>query len=150
AGRAGRAERRGEVLIQTHHPEHPLLTHLVREGYASFAQALLAERRAAGLPPYAAMALLRAEAVARAAPLAFLEAARRKLAPACGRQVQLLGPTPAPMERRAGRYRAQLLLIAAQRALLQQALATALPALYAFKQARRVRWSLDVDPAETF
>ncbi|HKT31369.1 MAG TPA: primosomal protein N', partial [Gammaproteobacteria bacterium] len=113
AGRAGRAVRRGEVLIQTHHPEHPLLTHLVREGYASFAQALLAERRAAGLPPYAAMALLRAEAVARAAPLAFLDAARRKLAPACGRQVQLLGPAPAPMERRAGRYRAQLLLIAA-------------------------------------
>lgn len=149
AGRAGRAERRGEVLIQTHHPEHPLLTHLVREGYASFAQALLAERRAAGLPPYAAMALLRAEAVARAAPLAFLEAARRKLAPACGRQVQLLGPAPAPMERRAGRYRAQLLLIAAQRALLQQALATALPALYSLKPARRVRWSLDVDPAET-
>ncbi|HKV96441.1 MAG TPA: primosomal protein N' [Gammaproteobacteria bacterium] len=149
AGRAGRAARHGEVLIQTHHPDHPLLTHLVREGYASFAQALLAERRAAGLPPYAAMALLRAEAVARAAPMAFLEAARRKLAPACGRQVQLLGPAPAPMERRAGRYRAQLLLIAAQRALLQQALATALPALYALKQARRVRWSLDVDPAET-
>ncbi|MDE2272608.1 MAG: primosomal protein N' [Gammaproteobacteria bacterium] len=149
AGRAGRAERRGEVLIQTHHPYHPLLTHLVREGYASFAQALLTERRAAGLPPYAAMALLRAEAVTRAAPMAFLDAARRKLAPACGRQVQLLGPAPAPMERRAGRYRAHLLLIAAQRALLQQALATALPALYELKLVRRVRWSVDVDPAET-
>lgn len=150
AGRAGRAERRGEVLIQTHHPEHPLLKHLVREGYASFAQAALAERRAAGLPPYAAMALLRAEATAHPAPLAFLEAARRKLIPACGRQVQLLGPAPAPMERRAGYYRAQLLLIAAQRAHLQQALATALPTLYELKQARRVRWSLDVDPAEIY
>ena len=150
AGRAGRAERPGEVLIQTHHPEHPLLNRLVREGYASFAAAELAERRAAGLPPFAAMALLRAEAVHRPAPLAFLEAARHKLAPACGRQVELLGPAPAPMERRAGRYRAQLLLLAAQRALLQQALATALPALYKLPQARRVRWSLDVDPVETY
>lgn len=150
AGRAGRAERAGEVLVQTHHPEHPLLNRLVHEGYASFATAALAERRAAGLPPFAAMALLRAQAVTRAAPMAFLEAARRELAPACGRQVQLLGPAPAPMERRAGRFRAQLLLLAAQRALLQQALSTALPTLYALKQARRVRWSLDVDPAETF
>ena len=150
AGRAGRAEHPGEVLIQTHHPEHPLLNRLVREGYASFAAAALTERRAAGLPPFAAMALLRAEASARSAPLAFLEAARQKLTPACGRQVQLLGPAPASMERRAGRYRAQLLLLAAQRALLQQALATALPALYELRQARRVRWSLDVDPAETY
>ena len=150
AGRAGRAELPGEVLIQTHHPEHPLLNHLVREGYASFAAAALSERRAAGLPPFAAMALLRAEAPARSAPLAFLEAARQKLAPACGQQVQLLGPAPASMERRAGRYRAQLLLLAAQRALLQQALATALPALHALRQARRVRWSLDVDPVETY
>ncbi|MGH8413513.1 MAG: primosomal protein N' [Gammaproteobacteria bacterium] len=150
AGRAGRAERPGEVLIQTYHPEHPLLTHLVREGYASFATAALTERRMAGLPPYAAMALLRAEAAAKAPPQAFLEAARIKLAPACGQQVQLLGPAPAPMERRAGRYRAHLLMLSNQRALLQQALATTLPVLDALKQARRVRWSLDVDPADTF
>ncbi|MGA9852943.1 MAG: primosomal protein N' [Gammaproteobacteria bacterium] len=150
AGRAGRADRPGEVLIQTHHPEHPLLTHLVREGYASFAAAALTERCMAGLPPYAAMALLRAEAAAKASPQAFLEAARAKLTPACGRQVQLLGPAPAPMERRAGRYRAQLLMLSNQRALLQQALATALPALDELKQARHVRWSIDIDPAETY
>ncbi|MGH8378561.1 MAG: primosomal protein N' [Gammaproteobacteria bacterium] len=150
AGRAGRAERPGEVLIQTYHPQHPLLTHLVREGYASFATAALMERRAAGLPPYAAMALLRAEAATKAPPQAFLNAARIKLAPACGQQVQLLGPAPAPMERRAGRYRAHLLMLSSQRALLQQALATTLSALDTLKQARRVRWSLDVDPADTF
>ena len=150
AGRSGRAERPGEVLIQTYHPDHPLLTHLVREGYASFAAIALAERGVAGLPPCAAMALLRAEASAANPPRIFLEAAKSALAPHCGRQVQLLGPAPAPMERRAGRYRAQLLLLASQRALLQQALATALPALEALKEARRVRWSLDVDPAETY
>lgn len=148
AGRAGRAERPGEVLIQTHHPDHPLLTHLVSEGYASFAAAALDERRALGLPPYAALALLRAEAPAADAPREFLEDAKTRLAPACGRQVALLGPVPAPMERRAGRYRWQLLLQASRRQALQTALAAALPELAALKAARRVRWSLDVDPVE--
>lgn len=150
AGRAGRASRPGEVLIQTHHPDHPLLTHLVRDGYASFAAAALTERRIAELPPFAAMALLRAEAPTAAPPNAFLEAARLQLTPACGRQVRLFGPVPAPMERRAGRYRAQLILLATQRALLQQALATTLPALIGLRAARRVRWSIDIDPMETY
>jgi primosomal protein N' (replication factor Y) len=96
------------------------------------------------------MAMLRAEATAAAAPRIFLEAAKSALAPHCGQQVQILGPAPAPMERRAGRYRAQLLLLSTQRALLQQALVTALPALEGLKDTRRVRWSLDVDPVETY
>ncbi|HEX5339511.1 MAG TPA: primosomal protein N' [Gammaproteobacteria bacterium] len=150
AGRAGRAERPGEVMIQTHHPAHPLLTHLVREGYASFADAALEDRRMAGLPPFAAMALLRAEAPSAAAPQAFLDAARTLLSAACGRQVEVLGPVPAPMARRAGRYRAQLMLLAARRPPLQTGLAEALPQLQSLQQARRVRWSIDVDPAETY
>ncbi|MGH8280321.1 MAG: primosomal protein N' [Gammaproteobacteria bacterium] len=149
AGRAGRAARPGEVLIQTHHPDHPMLVQLLHAGYASFAQRLLAERQHAGLPPCAAMALLRAEASACSVPLAFLHAARTQLAPACGRQVQLLGPAPAPMERRAGRFRAQLMLLSAQRGLLQRALGTALPRIAALRNARHVRWSVDVDPVET-
>jgi len=146
AGRAGRADKPGEVLIQTHQPDHPLLQHLVREGYGSFADAALAERRLAGLPPYAALALLRAEAPTSAAPTAFLEAARERLAHRRGSQVVLLGPAPAPMEKRAGRYRANLLLQAAQRAPLQNLLAAALPELDELKSARKVRWSIDVDP----
>ena len=146
AGRAGRADRPGEVLIQTHQPDHPLLQHLVREGYGSFAQAALAERRLAGLPPYAAQALLRAESPASGPPAAFLEAARDRLAAQRASAVALLGPAPAPMERRAGRYRANLLLQASQRAPLQKLLAVTLPELSELKQARKVRWSIDVDP----
>jgi primosomal protein N' (replication factor Y) len=148
AGRAGRAERPGEVLIQTHQPDHPLLRHLVREGYGSFATAALEERRQAALPPYAALVLLRAEAPAAEAPRVFLEAARDMLAARLrtGTGVNLLGPAAAPMERRAGRYRAHLLLQAGQRAPLQRLLAGALPELGALKEARRVRWSVDVDP----
>ncbi|HEV2333029.1 MAG TPA: primosomal protein N' [Gammaproteobacteria bacterium] len=148
AGRAGRAERPGEVLIQTHQPDHPLLRHLVREGYGSFAQAALEERKLANLPPYAALALLRAEAPGEGASVAFLEAVRELLARQLGPrpEASLLGPAPAPMERRAGRYRAHLLLQSSQRAPLQRLLAAALPEIGGLKQARRVRWSVDIDP----
>jgi len=146
AGRAGRAERPGEVLIQTHHPEHPLLQTLIHQGYGAFAEAALAEREAAGLPPSRALALLRAEAPGAEAPHAFLEAAR---AAAPATTVELLGPLPAPMERRAGRYRAQLMLQADRRRDLHGLLDTWLPGLAHLPQTRRVRWSVDVDPVET-
>ncbi|MFP4244578.1 MAG: primosomal protein N' [Ectothiorhodospira sp.] len=147
AGRAGRATRPGEVLIQTHQPDHPLLTLLLRSGYAAFARAALAERREARLPPYAALALLRAEATDPEAPGTFLEAARTHLEAHAAPEVQVWGPAPAPMERRAGRHRAQLLIHAPGRRPLQATLA-ALPGLADLPQARRVRWSIDVDPMD--
>lgn len=146
AGRAGRAERPGEVVIQTHHPEHPLLQTLIHHGYGAFAAAALAERAAAGLPPARALALIRAEAPGAEPPRAFLEAARAA-APASA--VELLGPLPAPMERRAGRYRAQLMLQADRRRDLHALLDAWLPGLARLPEARRVRWSVDVDPVET-
>lgn len=150
AGRAGRAEKPGEVIIQTHHPDHPLLQLLVERGYGAFAEAALAERQMAQLPPYAYLALLRAEAPDAAAPQAFLEDAQ-VLAEQCGEPgVALLGPVPAPMERRAGRYRAQLLLQSQSRAALHHLLGQWLPLLEASKAGRKVRWSLDVDPMEMF
>src|SRR5690606_2320540 len=147
-GRAGRAVRPGGAVIQTHHPDHPLLHTLLRDGYAALARELLDERRQLALPPYASLALLRAEATAAEAPLAFLEEARQQAAALALPGVELLGPIPAPMERRAGRYRAHLLLQAARRPSLQQLLERWVPELGALKSSRRVRWSLDVDPME--
>lgn len=148
AGRAGRAERPGEVLIQTHHPDHPLLQQLVDAGYPAFAQAALAEREAAGLPPYSNLALLRAEATDAQAPEQFLSAARDAATLSTG--VEFWGPVPSPMERRAGRIRAQLLLVARDRKSLHQLLAGWVPRLHELKSARKVRWSLDVDPIDLF
>ncbi len=148
AGRAGRAERPGEVLIQTHHPEHPLLQLLLREGYSRFARESLAERQAAGLPPYSHLALLRAEAVDAGPPRNFLQEAREWGERVSSPQVMLMGPVPAPMERRAGRYRAQLLLQAPDRRSLHALLDALVPQLSSLPSARRVRWSLDVDPQE--
>ncbi|MDY0064882.1 MAG: primosomal protein N' [Steroidobacteraceae bacterium] len=150
AGRAGRAERPGEVLIQTEYPDHPLLSLLLTGGYEAFAEGALNERRQSGWPPYARIALLRAEASRPGAAMSFLKAAHR-LADDCDRGgVRLLGPAPAPMERRAGLHRAQLLLQADSHAPLQRFLGAWLPRIEALDPARRVRWSVDVDAAELF
>lgn len=150
AGRAGRAERPGEVLIQTQFPEHPLLAQLVGGGYDAFAVAALEERRQARWPPFARIAVLRAEAARREAPLEFLDRARTVAISLAGRDVEVLGPAAAPMERRAGHYRAQLLLHAASHAPLQRLFARWVPALEVLPEARKARWSLDVDPLELF
>ncbi|MGH8273632.1 MAG: replication restart helicase PriA, partial [Gammaproteobacteria bacterium] len=146
AGRAGRGEQPGEVLIQTRHPDHPLLAELLRHGYAGFAERALAEREAANLPPYGSLALLRAEATQETHPRDFLTQAAERFAKI--RDVHCLGPAPAPMLRRAGRYRYQILLEARERPQLQTALTHALPDIMALDSARRVRVSLDVDPAD--
>ncbi len=150
AGRAGRAERRGEVLIQTEYPEHPLLAQLVTGGYDAFASAALDERRQARWPPFARIAVLRAEAARREAPIAFLDRARELAESLAANGLEVLGPAAAPMERRAGRYRAQLLLHAPSHTPLQRLFARWLPAVEELPEARRVRWSLDVDPLELF
>ncbi len=150
AGRAGRADKPGEVIIQTHHPDHPLLRQLVEQGYPAFAEAALRERQDTLLPPYASMALLRAEATDAEHPWLFLETARQLAEPRVSDSLQLWGPVAAPMERRAGRYRAQLLLQTGNRSELQQLLKHWIPQLETLKQARRVRWSIDVDPVDMF
>jgi primosomal protein N' (replication factor Y) len=152
AGRAGRGAKPGRVLIQTRYPEHPLLQTLVHQGYDAFADAALAERREAQWPPYSFQALLRAEATDIEAPQAFLSEVYALAAPYAGsdagHRVELWGPVPAPMTRRAGRYRAHLLLQAEQRTPLHTLIGWLLPQIRALKLARKVRWSLDVDPQD--
>jgi primosomal protein N' (replication factor Y) len=150
SGRAGRAEKAGEVYIQTHHPQHVLLTRLIRDGYRAFAEAALAERRETGLPPFGHLALLRAESPHAASASAFLEQAAALLRDDLPDGVELWGPVPAPMEKRAGRVRAQLLLQARDRRALHALLHGWVPQLDTLPGARKARWSLDVDPYDLF
>jgi primosomal protein N' (replication factor Y) len=150
AGRAGRHERPGEVLIQTCHPEHPLLQLLITQGYPAFARAALAERRTAQLPPVTSLALLRAEAPAADTAMGFLEFVQQRIQATGLPGVDVWGPVPATMERRAGRFRAQLLLQSRQRGELQRLLGILVRQLEQSKEARQVRWSVDVDPVDTY
>lgn len=150
AGRAGRAALAGEVLVQTHVPQHALFQYLVQHDYRAFADYALRERRAANYPPYTHLALLRAEATNIAAPLAFLRAAHAKATALAQAGVDIMDPVPAPMERRAGRYRAQLLLQAGERAALHAVLTPWLVECEQLREATRVRWSIDIDPLNLY
>ena len=148
AGRAGRALKPGQVWLQTHHPDHPLLRTLLGHGYAEAAQRLLSERREAGLPPFAHLALLRADAPRQDQVDEFLRAAAESAVAPEG--VSLLGPMPAPMPRRAGLQRGQLLLSADERAHLHAFLPDWIAKVRTLREARRVRWSFDVDPVDLY
>ena len=146
SGRAGRAEHPGEVLIQTDFPGHPLYAEVASHDFDRFATDALDERKLAGFPPFAHMALLRAESKRAGEATQFLKDAA-SLAKRLGEGVEVFDPVPAPLERKAGFERAQLLVRAATRAALQPFLHRWRAEL-AQKGERRVRWSLDVDPQE--
>lgn len=147
AGRAGRADKAGRVLVQTHYPDHAFIVDLVRTGYHDFARKLLDERRVTGAPPFAHFALLRADARTMADAEQVLLAIREAIA-AQKHAVQILGPFPAPLSRRAGLFRAQLLLNAPLRAPLHRAVQAAVNFAEQLPAARRLKWSVDIDPLD--
>ncbi|MFI3189920.1 primosomal protein N' [Crenothrix sp. D3] len=150
SGRAGRAEKAGKVIMQTRQPDHPLLTTLIQHGYQRFAISALAERNAAGLPPFSYQALVNAQARDVELPATFLQAVIELAAQTPQHNVLLLGPVAAPMAKRAGFHRYQLLLQSNQRSDLQALLTTLIPAVAKLKIAAKVRWSLDVDPVDLY
>ena len=145
AGRAGRSDKPGTVILQTLHPEHPALDLLLSKGYEDYARWLLEERRLAGLPPAGYQALLRAEAHDRDSVERFLREAAA-LFPAGG--TRLFGPMPAIMERLGGRSRMYLVLQAASRGELHGQIDPWLPRLRELKSGRKARWAIDLDPQE--
>lgn len=170
AGRAGRESKPGRVIIQTHQPQHPLINSLIHNSYHQYAKEILEERRASALPPFSHLALIRAEAGDLAQAEDLLAEIRRQLeaqnlgqglrqglgenvginsAQISGAStVKMFGPLPAPMAKRAGRYRAQLLLQAQQRGPLHRYLQTICQLTERLPLAKKVRWSIDVDPAD--
>jgi len=151
AGRAGRAGKHGEVLLQTHHPEHPLLHTLLHQGYDAFAQQALSERKSVFLPPFTSHALFRADDQDNQQAALFLQQLRNLLeaSPLKDEHLWIMGPVPALQAKRSGRYRWQLLLQHPSRAVLQRVLKSSLPLIGTLPQARKVKWSLDIDPSES-
>lgn len=149
SGRAGRAEKPGKVFIQTHHPDHPLLHQLLRESYHDFASSILKEREDAKLPPHVFFALFRAESFDMQHATTFLQQIKN-LPGNVSEHIRILGPIPAPMPRRAGKHRVQLLIQSQHRPVLHQFLKNLLPEIEKFPSKHRVHWSLDVDPVEMY
>jgi primosomal protein N' (replication factor Y) len=148
AGRAGRAELKGEVLIQTQYPDHPLYGALVAHDYPSYAATLLKEREQAGFPPYAYQAMLRAEAPDMADAIAFLTAARALPVTEEFRDIALYDPVPMHLSRLANLERGQLLAESPSRPALQAFLPRWREAIEGIKAPAKLRWHLEVDPLE--
>lgn len=150
SGRAGRAKKPGTVIIQTRHPNHPLLVSLINRGYPGFAADALAERKRIGLPPFSYQALFRAESTDRNHPLIFLQSIKKTTETPNFHGVEILGPVPAPMTKRIGRYRYQLLFQTPHRSTLHTHLKQIVPKLADFSGFRRIKWSIDIDPVDLF
>ncbi|EOS94663.1 primosomal protein N' [Erwinia tracheiphila] len=150
AGRAGRAGKQGEVLLQTHHPDHPLLQTLLHQGYDAFAQQALTERKTVFLPPFTSHALFRSDDHDNQQAPLFLQQLRNLLetSPLKDDAFWLMGPIPAIQPKRSGRYRWQLLLQHPSRGHLQRLIKLTLPLMSTLPQAKKVKWTLDVDPTE--
>lgn len=151
AGRAGRREQAGTVLIQTHRPDHPLFSLLIDQGITVFRQEELHLRKAAGLPPYSSIALVRASSRRPHAARELLAALDRALGERWNRDAgEWLGPVSAPLEKKAGRYRFQMLLQSGQRARLHTICAQSRQLLQQLDPRNKVRWSIDIDPIDLY
>ena len=151
SGRAGRRETRGAVLVQTAHPEDPAFARLREHNFAGFAKEALVERQTAGYPPYVRFALMRAESTQSGAAIRFLQSAALAGENLASRSaVEIMMPVPSPMERRAGRFRAQLLVRSKDERRFHRFLEDWVQGIEASRTAARVRWSLDVDPQEMY
>lgn len=147
-GRAGRAHLAGEVLIQTEHPEHPLYRCLIAHDFDRFAARELDDRKQAGFPPHTFQVMLRADAPAREDAQQFLAHARSLALEMAPEGLRVFDPVPMRLTRLARRERAQLLIEADERALLQGFVAAWVQVLRAQRTPRALRWQLDIDPLE--
>jgi primosomal protein N' (replication factor Y) len=152
AGRAGRRDKVGDVYIQTAFVDHPFFRFVRTHDFHGFAASLLEERASAGFPPKGHFAVIRAESTHQAKALQFLRIVHGVIKPLTG--VKKMDAVPAPMERRAGRYRAQLLISASTRSALHGTLEQWLEKMDSDtklkKLAASVRWSLDIYPIDLF
>jgi len=147
AGRAGREDSGGRVLLQTHYPDSELFRELRAESYVAAAERMLGERRTAGLPPAAQLVMLRADAPVEKEAEAFLAQLRRQL-PSLPAGCQLIGPLPSSLPRRAGRFRWQLWCISRDRRAMQQALRALVATAENLRRPRQLNWFVDVDPVD--
>ena len=148
AGRAGRAGLPGRVILQTHHPDHPALQAMLQQDYREQAAGLLAERQAAGLPPAGQILLLRSDCGDPEAGEQFLRQLRQQAEPQLPPGCTLIGPLPSPMQRRAGKFRSQLLLTAADRSSARTAAATLVNLAQQLPARGGLNWSIDIDPQD--
>jgi len=148
SGRAGRAERPGKVILQTHQPQHPLLQCLLSEGYTHFSEKILNVRQQSTLPPYSHLTLLRAQSASAKLTQHFLSTIKAELIKSRIADIHYLGPVPAPIEKKAGKFRGQLLIKSSTRQPMKSILPILSNLMETLKKPAGLQYSLDVDPLD--
>lgn len=148
AGRCGRENKPGHVIIQTRNPDHPSLQQLIREGYQAFCQSALQERQQANLPPFSYLSLINARSKNTHTTHEFLEQVKALAIKDHTPAIKILGPIAAPICKRAGNFHYQLLLQTNDRILLKQFLTTLIKDINLLPMSKKIRWSIDVDPVD--
>jgi primosomal protein N' (replication factor Y) len=149
-GRAGRAESKGEVILQTHYPDHPALQAILHKPYAEHARDILDARQAASMPPTGKLLMLRTDSADVETGEQFLTALRQRAEPQLAPNAKLIGPLPSPMQRRAGKFRSQLLVTVDSHKSAQYMAALLVSIAESLPIKRGMKWSIDVDPQDTF
>jgi primosomal protein N' (replication factor Y) len=149
AGRAGRAELLGHVALQTQHPDHPLLTTLLNHGYHALCDVLLEERKLSMLPPFGYQVLFKAASKHPTKALDFLSWLKKQTRN-IDKTVKILGPIPAPIEKKASYFRAQLLIQSNKRQYLHQACEAIITKIEDYTNLKKIHWSIDVDPLDFY
>lgn len=148
SGRAGRGEHKGDVYLQTLRPDHPMLTTLIEKDYRAVAKHMLQERKAALLPPYRYAVLIRSDSKNRDYSQQFLADIAAQLQLMAQDSIEIWGPIPAPMERKAGRYRAHMVILSQDRARMHFFLRQWWAQVVHLPKQHQLRLSIDVDPQE--
>jgi len=148
SGRAGRGEHKGDVYLQTLRPDHPMLTTLIEKDYRAVAKHMLHERKAALLPPYRYAVLIRSDSKNRDYSQQFLADIAAQLQLMAQDSIEIWGPIPAPMERKAGRYRAHMVILSQDRARMHFFLRQWWAQVVHLPKQHQLRLSIDVDPQE--
>jgi len=150
AGRAGRAGQAGEVILQTHYPDHPALQAMLVSDYAEQARAMLAQRQTAGMPPCGHLLVMRTDCSDPRCGEDFLRALRDRVEPELPEAASLIGPLPSPLQRRAGKFRFQLVSVAADRGAAQASASLLVATAESMPARRDLKWSIDIDPQDLF
>ena len=148
AGRAGRAETGGQVIMQTHYPDHPAVLAMINTPFADQARAMLTARQASGMPPYGQLLMVRTDCSDQSAGERFLQQLRQASESALPKGCHIVGPLPSAMPRRAGKFRSQLMVMGNTRSTLQQCASALVQRATSLRAAGDLKWSIDIDPQE--
>lgn len=148
SGRSGRGERAGTVILQTHHPEAEIFQQVIHQDYWETARSLLQSRHQAGLPPFGQIVMMHADSKDPSEAERFLNSARQALSPSLPASHLLIGPLPAPLSKRAGKFRYQLTWLAPHEKSLHRFVHVIADALTRLPHKHELSWAIDIDPQD--